>query len=89
MATAKVRLVIELDGGIVHCVYSDDPNVEILIADYDVEGIDPTEYTKHTDDGAASEYIILAPGVLHNPRWISRIYSQKEKENANEMESSS
>lgn len=48
------KIIIEVDGGVVQEVYCDDPNVTVVLVDWDTEGCSPDErglITVHDDSG--------------------------------------
>lgn len=43
------KVFIELEGGLVVSVFSDDPNCEVTIIDHDTEGMDEDELEEHDE----------------------------------------
>ncbi len=60
-----VRLVLIIEGGIVQEAFADDPNeLEVVIVDHDVEGVDESSITiinEETQSGAVIGQLPVAP----------------------------
>ncbi len=64
----RPRIVVEVNGGVVQAVYSDDPETTVALVDWDSEDADPTEPNLITTTGAdGREYLGYAGEVPADP----------------------
>ncbi len=64
----RPRIVVEVNGGVVQAVYSDDPGTTVALVDWDSEDADPTEPYLFTTTGAdGREYVAFAGEVPADP----------------------
>jgi hypothetical protein len=75
--TTKIanKIVIQVEGGLIQGIYATDPNVEIIIQDFDVEGT--TDY--HTWDNG-SEFLAWETSAATDDTLFDEIKSYIDKE---------
>ena len=64
----RPRIVVEVNGGVVQAVYSDDPETTVALVDWDSEDADTTEPNLITTTGAdGRKYVGFAGEVPADP----------------------
>jgi hypothetical protein len=61
------KIVIEVNGGVVQEVYFNDPNVAVVIVDWDTGGCEPEEDTYVVEDDLGNEHRVRAVEVPTTP----------------------
>lgn len=64
------RILIIVSGGLVQGVYTDDPDDEIIIADYDIEEADTTK--RDRDNSPVNVYLETA---VENAQLVNNFYA--------------
>lgn len=59
--TAQVRIVIEVEGGVVQCVYASGPDVDVSVINYDAS---EEEEEEEVNEGEAQLQADVAAGLL-------------------------
>ena len=71
--TNEIRLVIHLEGGLVHAVYSNsDIPIKVIIQDFDIEGADQDEISE-LDDG--TEFVGHGELPVHDESYVARVFA--------------
>lgn len=61
------KIVIEVNGGVVQEVYSDDPAVTVIIVDWDTEGSESDDSNHVVEDDVGNEHLAHAAVVEPTP----------------------
>lgn len=80
----KPRIVIIMDDGLITSVITPEYSVDVLIIDYDIEGVDEDRLTTFDEDGPAYARIIEAESDQGQDRWARRAFEHFEKVLKNE-----
>lgn len=59
------KIVIEVVGGVVQEVYSDDP--EVIVVDWDTEGCEPGKHAYVVEDSGGHEHLAFAEVIPPTP----------------------
>lgn len=70
------KIVIEVNGGVVQEVYSNDPNVTVVIVDWDTEGAEPGNGNHGVKDELGNEYLAHAVTVELTPIYMLPLETQ-------------
>ena len=73
-----LRLGVEVNGGVVQAVYSDDPQTTIALVDWDSEDSDPTEPYLVTTTGADGREYLGFVGEIPADAWDSMPQETRE-----------
>jgi len=65
----RPRIVVEVNGGVVQAVYSDDPQATVALVDWDTESADPSEPYLVTTKGADGREYVGYVGEVPADRW--------------------
>lgn len=85
----KPRLVVVMEGGIIHGLVADAP-IEVAVVDYDAEGAEPdfvSQVAQLDTDGSVSGYedaVVSLPHVeVETPgNWLPRVFADAEADAA-------
>lgn len=61
------KIVIEINGGVVQEVYSDDPAVTVVVVDWDTEGSEPSNDNHVVTDEMGHEHLAHAAVIEPTP----------------------
>lgn len=81
MKPAKARIVIDVKGGLVQGIYTDNPEIEVqaVVADFDTQGADEEELLSIPDQEVEPFTAGLhSPGAA--PQYVSKVFELTEEQ---------
>ena len=78
----KTRLVVFIEGGLVQEIYTDNPDaeIEVAVADHDIEGADEEDLITVTlENGEDQEYCGSIRTLAHAPVYVDRLFKATAK----------
>lgn len=82
------RIVIVMEGGLIQGVCSDEAGVDVLVCDYDIDGIDEESSVYASPDGSKGYHTMMEAnketGLVE--AWFSRALLHLKEESKNEKE---
>lgn len=79
MSQEPVKIAIIIDGGLIQSIITCGVPVDVLVVDYDIEGVDENRLIELDEDGPAYVTLHRAESDQGQDRWAIRAFGQFEE----------